>query len=102
MQFTRTKPGFEKSLKQAITDTETYANVAKNGSICFWRDFTLEQMQNLSMIFWAIRQVLIPNVLNKYPKVSIIIPVYNGSDFLSDAIESALAQSYANIEILNG
>ena len=33
------------SLKQAITDTETYANVAKNGSICFWRDFTLEQMQ---------------------------------------------------------
>ena len=48
----------------------------------------------------AIRQFLIINVLNRNPKVSIIIPVYNGSDFLSEAIESALAQSYTNIEIL--
>lgn len=38
---------------------------------------------------------------NKFnPKVSIIIPVYNGSDFLSFAIESALAQDYNNIEII--
>ena len=35
-----------------------------------------------------------------HPKVSIIIPVYNGSNFLKDAIESALAQIYKNIEIL--
>lgn len=34
------------------------------------------------------------------PKISIIIPVYNGSNFLSDAIESALAQTYSNIEII--
>lgn len=34
------------------------------------------------------------------PKVSIVIPVYNGSDFLSQAIESALAQTYSNREIL--
>lgn len=34
------------------------------------------------------------------PKVSIIIPVYNGSDFLSEAIDSALLQTYRNIEIL--
>ncbi|MDD2907171.1 MAG: glycosyltransferase [Candidatus Gracilibacteria bacterium] len=34
------------------------------------------------------------------PKVSIIIPVYNGSNYLSEAIESALAQTYNNIEIL--
>lgn len=34
------------------------------------------------------------------PLVSIIIPVYNGSDFLREAIDSALAQSYGNIEIL--
>ncbi len=34
------------------------------------------------------------------PKVSIIIPVYNGSNYLSEAIDSALAQSYKNIEIL--
>jgi glycosyltransferase involved in cell wall biosynthesis len=34
------------------------------------------------------------------PKVSIVIPVYNGSNFLRDAIDSALAQTYENIEIV--
>lgn len=33
-------------------------------------------------------------------KVSIIIPVYNGSDYLRQAIDSALAQTYKNIEII--
>lgn len=34
------------------------------------------------------------------PKVSIVIPVYNGQDFLREAIDSALAQTYKNVEIL--
>ena len=34
------------------------------------------------------------------PKVSIIIPVYNWSNYLWEAIKSALAQTYNNIEIL--
>lgn len=34
------------------------------------------------------------------PKVSIVIPVYNGQDFLAEAIDSALAQTYKNVEIL--
>ncbi len=34
------------------------------------------------------------------PKVSIIIPVYNGSDYLAEAIDSALAQTYKNVEII--
>jgi len=34
------------------------------------------------------------------PLVSVVIPVYNGSDFLKTAIESALNQSYDNIEIV--
>lgn len=33
-------------------------------------------------------------------KVSIIIPVYNGADYLKEAVDSALAQTYENIEIL--
>lgn len=33
-------------------------------------------------------------------KVSIIIPVYKGANYLKEAIESALAQTYENIEIL--
>ena len=34
------------------------------------------------------------------PKVSIIIPVYNGSNYLANAIDSALAQTYKNIEVI--
>lgn len=34
------------------------------------------------------------------PKVTIIIPVYNGSNFLAEAIDAALAQTYHNCEIL--
>ena len=35
-----------------------------------------------------------------HPKVSIIIPVYNGANYLRDAINSALNQTYKNIEII--
>jgi glycosyltransferase involved in cell wall biosynthesis len=34
------------------------------------------------------------------PLVSIIIPVYNGSNYLSEAIQSALNQTYENIEVI--
>lgn len=34
------------------------------------------------------------------PKVSIIIPVYNGSNFMECAIDCALAQTYENTEII--
>jgi len=34
------------------------------------------------------------------PLISIVIPVYNGANFISEAIDSALAQTYKNIEIL--
>lgn len=34
------------------------------------------------------------------PKVSIVIPVYNGANYLREAIESAINQTYKNIEII--
>lgn len=34
------------------------------------------------------------------PLVSIIIPVYNGANYMREAIDSALAQTYKNIEII--
>ena len=39
------------------------------------------------------------NLSNK-PLVSVVIPVYNGSNYLSQAIDSALAQTWPNLEIL--
>lgn len=34
------------------------------------------------------------------PKVSIVIPVYNGANYMREAINSALAQSYPNCEVI--
>lgn len=38
--------------------------------------------------------------MHENPLISIIIPVYNGADYLREAIDSALAQSYAPCEVL--
>ncbi len=38
--------------------------------------------------------------MSNLPKVSIIIPVCNGENYLAEAIESALAQSYDNLEVI--
>ena len=37
---------------------------------------------------------------NKDPKVTIVIPVYNGEKYVKYAIDSAVAQTYKNLEIL--
>ncbi|MFA6570101.1 MAG: glycosyltransferase [Bacteroidota bacterium] len=34
------------------------------------------------------------------PKVSVVIPVYNGSDYLREAVDSVLNQTYENIEVI--
>lgn len=34
------------------------------------------------------------------PKVTIVVPVYNGANYMKEAIDSALAQTYKNIEII--
>lgn len=39
-------------------------------------------------------------MVRENPKVSIIIPVYNGSNFVRQAIEAALGQSYENKEVI--
>lgn len=38
--------------------------------------------------------------MNALPLVSIVIPVYNGANYLREAIESALAQTYPHVEVL--
>jgi glycosyltransferase involved in cell wall biosynthesis len=41
-----------------------------------------------------------PERTPRAPRVSIVIPVYNGSNYLREAIDSALAQTYSAIEVL--
>ncbi len=37
---------------------------------------------------------------NKKPLISVIVPVYNGQDYLEDCIKSIQAQTYENLEII--
>jgi glycosyltransferase involved in cell wall biosynthesis len=38
--------------------------------------------------------------MTENPKISIVIPVYNGENYLHEAIDSALAQTYQNVEVI--
>jgi glycosyltransferase involved in cell wall biosynthesis len=40
------------------------------------------------------------NPMNQDPLVSVILPVYNGAEFVGDALKSALSQTYRHIEII--
>lgn len=40
------------------------------------------------------------NKVNKNPLVSIIMPVYNGEEFIAEALQSALTQTYKNLEVI--
>lgn len=41
-----------------------------------------------------------PTVLESAPLISVLLPVYNGSQYLKKSIESILGQTYANFELI--
>lgn len=45
-------------------------------------------------------KILDENTKEFHPKVTIVIPVYNGSNYMRDAIDSALGQTYDNLEVI--
>lgn len=36
----------------------------------------------------------------EYPRVSLVVPVYNAENYVAEAIESILAQTYSNVELI--
>ncbi len=43
---------------------------------------------------------MVERVSDKSPRVSIVIPVFNGGNYLGDAIDSALSQTYKDCEVI--
>ena len=39
-------------------------------------------------------------MVNSYPLVTVIIPIYNVEKYLNKCIESVVAQTYSNLEII--
>ncbi|VXD10318.1 glycosyltransferase family 2 protein [Planktothrix paucivesiculata] len=58
----------------------------------------LEAVQNHNIILQE--KLDLPSETKSQPLVSILIPTYNGENFLSKAIKSALDQTYSNLEII--
>ncbi len=58
----------------------------------------LEAVQNQNLILQ--QKLDIHSETESQPLVSILIPTYNGEQFLSKAIQSALDQTYSNLEII--
>lgn len=92
-----------KELNSNIANLEKYiATVEKNAantySMLEYRIWQYNETNN-----YLLYESLLSRKTKKskfHPLVSIIIPVYNGSDYLSYAIEAALSQTYDNIEII--
>ncbi len=88
---------YEKLIEQKyIVKKLEYAkeNDLKNDIDYFEKKYEKEVMKNNLYI------EEVNKIKEKLPLVSIIIPVYNGSNYMKEAIDSALKQDYPNIEII--
>lgn len=90
-------------LNQRVTELEKYissveTNFSKSLSLLKYRIWQYNTITNLMLYEQLLSQKT--KKPNFHPLVSIVIPVYNGANFLAEAINSALNQTYDNLEIL--
>ncbi|MGB3536163.1 MAG: glycosyltransferase [Microcoleaceae cyanobacterium] len=65
----------------------------------------LKQLEDQHQQLLSLQQTLVKPTLNldsenSLPLVSILIPTYNGEAFITEALQSALSQTYPNLEII--
>lgn len=85
--------------KVLIDDADMPASVVSAGAHRLMRHYGIN-MQTVPSVAPQGQLLLDRSRLYFMPRVSIIIPVFNGSDYLHDAIQSAIRQDYGNVEII--
>jgi len=60
----------------------------------------LEKIDQPNLVFHGPSEESIALVKDRQPKISVIVPTYNRSDFLCRCVDSILEQDYENIEII--
>ena len=99
--------GFAKGIDLFATEVLAYRkmklNDLDNNSLYYsMSNYNLKKVYDYSQEKILKKMNLIYDLPSKtyQPKVSIVIPAYNASNYLTEAIDSALAQTYSNVEII--
>ena len=74
-------------------------------SLSFTKNTGLKKNEDVVLKVWHLchdrkRQLPDPPNMSTSPLVSIVIPVFNGANYMRQAIDSALAQTYPQVEVL--
>ena len=60
----------------------------------------LDKVEQPNLVFFGASEKSLKIIEEKQPKLTIIVPTWNRSDFLCRCVDSILQQSYQNIEII--
>lgn len=85
--------GFARAIKKIVENRKLAREMGEKGQ-------QIAMHYDVSKIKQQMEKIYFKSNLDFTPKVSIIIPVFNGSNYMKEAIDSALSQTYKNLEIL--
>ena len=92
----------DKKIKQTF-DTKRIEEIFENQENYYKEIIALLKEKNLQIVLDYYKKELSDILIKKLkykPLISVIIPVYNGSNYIEEAISSVLKQTYSNYEII--